>query len=806
MINTNINPNVNTTSKTEVKEGKKGEEKSSSAELSSKEALTSALRKNLSLDQKSSNQGSNQSFANSEELNLKLKSLVNKILNEIGSKQGADAPLIKQSAPNINFAANFSNELKFLSTQMQNKEIFAEILQKLESILKPASEAKASDLGTLFKNSGIFFETKLKDALNEQKLPSSFHSLINAVKALSSEKISHQIIALADENLDAKNSLEALKQILSNAKGENKEILNQSAFKSLLKLSNTLENARQYISKNPALVQGKIINVASNLLTKLEKIEPELKNQLTRPQNLALKDTSFLKELHQSFENVKNTLKNLIKGEKTPTNNPTLPNNAPKPNANLQTNQALNTPKQEPTLPNLQNPAPTSQEKAQPNSQTNAPKNEPNFKPTEQNQAQPNKANEIQNKPQPNTNEPLNPAKQNASQNTNETKNPAQANETSQKPQNEPLKQGENVKQNENLKQNENTRQNENLKPQNQNEAQKTEQPKNANQAQNTTSNTQTKQAQNQASPFFSKNTNQANLNQNPNISNSPNSTPNTAQTQNLQNQPNVQPNQTQTPLPNSQNLTPNQTQQGIKNLIFLEPNQSFDELENLSKNLGKLNTKINESLRVLDEKAKQAKTNLGDIKNIENKTARAAKELNQIALKDEKITMSELKNDVKSTLLQSANLAKNIGDDSILNTANRLLAQIELNQLLSLANDSINSHLPYFWEDLEHSKLIFKRGKKDKFYAQIKLNFAKLGELDALIALHGEKYIDINLMVENKEFRKLIYENAHELKRAINKAGLLSANFFVSDLVRPIFDSSHQRDYEIEMGVDKEV
>ena len=123
----------------------------------------------------------------------------------------------------------------------------------------------------------------------------------------------------------------------------------------------------------------------------------------------------------------------------------------------------------------------------------------------------------------------------------------------------------------------------------------------------------------------------------------------------------------------------------------------------------------------------------------------------------------------------------------------------------MSLANDSINTYLPLFWEDLSESRVIFKRGKKDKYYAQIKLHFAKLGELDILIALKQDKYLDINIMAENKEFRRRIYEHSHELRRALSKAGLLSSNLFVGDIIRSkLAPSNTERNYEFAMGLDK--
>ncbi|ELU5093368.1 flagellar hook-length control protein FliK, partial [Campylobacter upsaliensis] len=248
-------------------------------------------------------------------------------------------------------------------------------------------------------------------------------------------------------------------------------------------------------------------------------------------------------------------------------------------------------------------------------------------------------------------------------------------------------------------------------------------------------------------------------------------------------------------------------TKEAFKNLAFKAPQgQNLEGLEKLSKDITTLNRKINENLKQLDPLAQNAKLNLNELKGLENKLIGAVKDLQNIRLKNVQDVSYEIQNDIKSTLLQVASQAKAENNDAIYNQANRLLAQIEMNQLISLANDSINTYLPFSWDDLNESKIIFRRGKKDKFFAQIKLEFAKLGDLEILVSLNNEKYIDINIMAENKEFRKMIYENAHELKRNINKAGLLSSNFFVGDIIRSHFDPRDLRNYDLQMGMDKKV
>ncbi|EOI5159277.1 flagellar hook-length control protein FliK, partial [Campylobacter jejuni] len=255
---------------------------------------------------------------------------------------------------------------------------------------------------------------------------------------------------------------------------------------------------------------------------------------------------------------------------------------------------------------------------------------------------------------------------------------------------------------------------------------------------------------------YETKTENKTSINTNTNTSN-----PNTNNTQNLNNTQNIQSNNNQT----MQNIFKNQEfikQNIVKNLAFNVENLDLEQVQDLSKNLSNLSRRLNESLKELEPYTQNAKLNQAELKNLEHKLNLSIKDLAQIKPKTEQDIAESLHHDVKSTLLQISNLAKNEGNEAVYNQANRLLAQIEINQLMSLANDSINTYLPFSWDDLNDSKIMFRRGKKDKFFAQIKLEFAKLGDLEILISLNNEKYIDINIMAENIEFRKTIYENAH--------------------------------------------
>ncbi|AMK27712.1 flagellar hook-length control protein FliK [Campylobacter jejuni] len=703
MINTQLASQIANTQKNDLKVDNSTSKDKTNLKDNPKEALAQALKQNLGLSKDASSEEILAKFVQNE-TGTKLKELVNKLLDQINAQKNPDSPVLKQGK-NLNLAPNFANELKTLSTELAKSDTFTQVLDRLNQILKPASEIKNNNLAPLFKNSGVFLEAKLKDALNEELLPKSFHSLLSTIKGLSSEKLSVQIAQLANTNLNPKNTLKELKNIINSSKNENKQILNQSSFKALLNLSSKLENFKNYISKNPSHAQEKITPIANKILKELNSIKNDFFKALNKPENLMIKDPNILKQTATAFEKLENTLKNILG------------------------NQASKIQDKENILENLLS-------------------NKENIKEEQLNH---------------------NTKNQDEEKHIKVSKEETLADDAKTD-----IKQD--VKNEENL-------------------------PKKEVNA-NLDSSTKTHEENIKENPKFyeTKTENKTSINTNTNTSN-----PNTNNTQNLNNTQNIQSNNNQT----MQNIFKNQEfikQNIVKNLAFNVENLDLEQVQDLSKNLSNLSRRLNESLKELEPYTQNAKLNQAELKNLEHKLNLSIKDLAQIKPKTEQDIAESLHHDVKSTLLQISNLAKNEGNEAVYNQANRLLAQIEINQLMSLANDSINTYLPFSWDDLNDSKIMFRRGKKDKFFAQIKLEFAKLGDLEILISLNNEKYIDINIMAENIEFRKTIYENAHELKRNINKAGLLSANFFVGDIIRSKFDTRNMKNLDLEMGMDKKV
>ncbi|BEJ85725.1 hypothetical protein A0M37_09090 [Campylobacter jejuni] len=724
MINTQLASQIANTQKNDLKVDNSTSKDKTNLKDNPKEALAQALKQNLGLSKDASSEEILAKFVQNE-TGTKLKELVNKLLDQINAQKNPDSPVLKQGK-NLNLAPNFANELKTLSTELAKSDTFTQVLDRLNQILKPASEIKNNNLAPLFKNSGVFLEAKLKDALNEELLPKSFHSLLSTIKGLSSEKLSIQIAQLANANLNPKDTLKELKNIINSSKNENKQILNQSSFKALLNLSSKLDNFKNYISKNPSHAQEKITPMANKILKELNSIKNDFFKALNKPENLMIKDPNILKQTATAFEKLENTLKNILG------------------------NQASKIQDKENILENLlSNKENIKEEKL--NHNTKNQDEEKHIKASKEENLTDDTKQDSKLDSDIKTHE----------EDTQDTKNDIQNNETENNPDNDIKNSTPNQ---EKIKDEKQEKSKENIK----------ENPK-----------------------FYeTKTENKTSINTN---------NPNTNNMQNLNNSQNIQSNNNQT----MQNIFKNQEfikQNIVKNLAFNVENLDLEQVQDLSKNLSNLSRRLNESLKELEPYTQNAKLNQAELKNLEHKLNLSTKDLAQIKPKTEQDIAESLHHDVKSTLLQISNLAKNEGNEAIYNQANRLLAQIEINQLMSLANDSINTYLPFSWDDLNDSKIMFRRGKKDKFFAQIKLEFAKLGDLEILISLNNEKYIDINIMAENIEFRKTIYENAHELKRNINKAGLLSANFFVGDIIRSKFDTRNMKNLDLEMGMDKKV
>lgn len=627
----------------------------------------------------------------------KLQDILNKLLDQIKSNKDPELAVLKNNKT-LNFAPNFGNDLKKLQIELAKYNEFEKLFSNLEKLIKPAKEINTQNISNLIKNSGIFLEAKLNHSLKEQNLPQSFFNLLNAIKSTSNNTLKQDIIKLDLKNLDTINTLKELIYVLQNHKKDNKISLENTNYKTLFKLLDKIENFKNYISKNPNIIdQKKLQNIATNFTKELNKNLALINKELSKPQNIKITNTHILKELSQNIKDLSIFLNKLAKNEDLI------------PAKNTQNTKDI-------------------------------PENKTNNHTKESKENNTNKAQINQDKT-PNTKESNDTEEINNIKESDDTKKANNAKESDLKTQKTKDKNTENTN---------STKDTQNLDT-------KKETPK-------------TQEMQKQEAP----------------------KTQETQKNDNFLNQ-------------NTRNEVKNPEQEIFKQISNSNLNFKYPDLESLNKELNNVFRKLNEVLKALDLKGYDAKISLNDIKNIEKKLTLSIKDINNITQKSSDEINTQLNQDIKSTLLQVSNLAKQMDNESILNQSNRLIAQLEFNQLLSLANDSLHTFIPFFWDDLEKSNVVFKRGKKDKFYAQINLEFEKLGKINVFLALSNDKYLDINMMIENVNFRKKLYEKAHELKQALAKAGLLSANFFIGDIIKNKF--FNQEEYnDLNMGFNTRV
>lgn len=234
-----------------------------------------------------------------------------------------------------------------------------------------------------------------------------------------------------------------------------------------------------------------------------------------------------------------------------------------------------------------------------------------------------------------------------------------------------------------------------------------------------------------------------------------------------------------------SQNSTLTQEQNSFKNINLSQ----FKEAISAEANTPNLQGKITELARALTSlkntlspELASAKSALEEIKSLARSAKSAAKSIGAIKPNNAEQALKELQSDMKSVLLNLKESTQNQSSTQNIHTAaQRLLTQIEIHQLASFAQNSLQTYLPYHWDELNSSNLSFKRGNKDKFYARIELSFVKFGEIGIVLGLAENKFLDVSIQTGNDGFKEIILSETKSLKRALNELGLVVNNFFVA-------------------------
>ena len=236
---------------------------------------------------------------------------------------------------------------------------------------------------------------------------------------------------------------------------------------------------------------------------------------------------------------------------------------------------------------------------------------------------------------------------------------------------------------------------------------------------------------------------------------------------------------------------------------------KAFNEVSDVSKE-GSLQDKLQSaarrlahSLSLADPEASTAKSELSESKALLKQLKLATNDINNITTKSQSEISKVLNQDVKSTLL---NISEKSQNAQTVNAANKMISQIEMHQMVSSLQGGIQTYMPYIWDGVEGGNVAFKQGKKDKFYAQIDLNFKKFGQINVMVGLVDKRYIDLSVATQTNEFKELILGNSSELKQAISKLGLIVSNFNIKTLPKVKLNDRFKNFGGLDVGFDKKI
>ena len=236
---------------------------------------------------------------------------------------------------------------------------------------------------------------------------------------------------------------------------------------------------------------------------------------------------------------------------------------------------------------------------------------------------------------------------------------------------------------------------------------------------------------------------------------------------------------------------------------------KAFNEVSDVSKE-GSLQDKLQSaarrlahSLSLADPEASTAKSDLAESKTLLKQLKLATNDINNITTKSQSEISKVLNQDVKSTLL---NISEKSQNAQSVNAANKMISQIEMHQMVSSLQGGIQTYMPYIWDGVEGGNVAFKQGKKDKFYAQIDLNFKKFGQINVMVGLVDKRYIDLSVATQTNEFKELILSSSSELKQAISKLGLIVSNFNIKTLPKVKLNDRFKNFGGLDVGFDKKI
>lgn len=152
---------------------------------------------------------------------------------------------------------------------------------------------------------------------------------------------------------------------------------------------------------------------------------------------------------------------------------------------------------------------------------------------------------------------------------------------------------------------------------------------------------------------------------------------------------------------------------------------------------------------------------------------------------------------DVADSLLRSGEKPA-----SLAGAVDNLLRNIEVLQLQSRLNDTLQAFIPFVWQELKEGELTFRESEQardgDRAYScTLNLDLERAGKLTAWALLQSGG-IHVNIAAENEKFANLLQENAELLRIQFETTGLILGSLTIQQPGAVKFTSAHSNGLNI--------
>jgi len=109
-----------------------------------------------------------------------------------------------------------------------------------------------------------------------------------------------------------------------------------------------------------------------------------------------------------------------------------------------------------------------------------------------------------------------------------------------------------------------------------------------------------------------------------------------------------------------------------------------------------------------------------------------------------------------------------------LLKQVDKLLLQIDYQQLLSHLSNATSLYLPYEWDMLEDGNITLKNAKDGKFFTDIELQLKEFGLLKLRLGMFEQNQLNVNITTQSPKLKKLLQENISSLKKQLIDVGVM--------------------------------